>query len=92
MLLLSDEVILNLLNSECRWWTGLELVEKSLGQLNRGTIYVYLNRLEDAELVESQLQPTDINMPQQRQYRVTESGRRALLDSTQLGLVLGSQH
>lgn len=37
------------------WWTGLELIGRSDGILQRGTIYVHLSRLEDQGLIRSRL-------------------------------------
>lgn len=55
--------------------TGLQLVERSEGELAAGTIYVRLGRLEDRGLVRSRLMnPSSAR----RLYTITERGRRAI--------------
>lgn len=54
--------------------TGLELVNESDGQLARGTIYVWLDKLEDEGLVGS--------APAKRTYWITDLGRRILRENT----------
>ena len=59
---------------------GLDLVERSKGQLRRGTVYVTLNRMEDKGLVESWTEPAKEGQqgPPRRRYRATGEGKAAL--------------
>ena len=59
---------------------GLGLVERSNGQLRRGTVYVTLNRMEEKGLVESWTEPAKAGErgPPRRRYRATEEGEAAL--------------
>ena len=52
--------------------TTLELVKESNGDLARGTIYVWLDKLQDEGLVNTQ--------PAKRTYWITDLGRRMLRD------------
>lgn len=65
---------------------GLELVEKSEGDLKRGTIYVTLARLEDKGYVtsEKEAERPGIAMPR-RHYKVTGEGRRVYQALSKLG-------
>ena len=56
---------------------GLDLVERSGGQLRRGTVYVTLNRMEDKGLVESWTEPAKAGEqgPPRRCYRATGEGK-----------------
>ena len=59
---------------------GLELVERSGGQVKRGTVYVTLARMEDKGYVESRTEPAPpgaIGLPR-RLYRPTPFGLRVL--------------
>ena len=66
-----------LIDSESMY--GLEMVKKSERQLKRGTIYVLLDRMEDAKLIKSKLvAPKDGQKgPKRRTYRITANGRTA---------------
>lgn len=57
---------------------GLELVKGSNGRLKRGTIYVTLDRMEEAKLLKSELVAPSGGQrgPRRRQYRVTGEGRK----------------
>ena len=59
---------------------GLDLVERSNGQLRRGTVYVTLNRMEEKGLVESWTEPAKAGEqgPPRRRYRTTGEGKAAL--------------
>ena len=60
---------------------GLELVNNSEGQLKRGTVYVFLNRMEDRGLVQSKkeqaLEPGVAGAPR-RIYQIPGHGSRVL--------------
>ena len=58
---------------------GLDLVERSNGQLRRGTVYVTLNRMEDKGLVESWTESAKAGEqgPPRRCYRATGEGKAA---------------
>ena len=62
---------------------GLELVERSGGELRRGTVYVTLQRMEEKGLVTSRPEPTPRSgdrpggLPR-RLYRATALGERLL--------------
>lgn len=50
-----QEIIVDLLKRNGEMY-GLELVEKSGGALKRGTVYVTLKRMEDANFIQSRLE------------------------------------
>ena len=58
---------------------GIEIIERSDGKLKRGTVYVYLNRLEEKGWVssrkETDKEKTYKGLPR-RLYRITENGIR----------------
>lgn len=58
---------------------GLEMVKASKGMLKRGTIYVLLDRLEDAKFIASRLEdkPDNLSGMPRRLYRITGLGQRA---------------
>ena len=61
---------------------GLEMVKESGGQLKRGTIYVYLRRMEQQGLISSEVHNNPVNEgAQRRRYRITALGKRALISS-----------
>ena len=60
------------------WLHGLDLVQASDGLLRRGTVYVDLSRLENAELVTSWVDPAD-ESGRRRVYAITDAGRWWLL-------------
>lgn len=70
----TEFVILELLTGAAERY-GLELVRISHGKLKRGSVYVLLDRLERAGLVESR---RDTNNPPRRMYRLSADGGRAL--------------
>ena len=57
---------------------GLELVKNSEGQLKRGTIYVYLHRMEEKGYVESRKSDTESGENGRRRYRATGHGAKIL--------------
>jgi DNA-binding PadR family transcriptional regulator len=57
---------------------GMELVERAAGKLGRGTIYVHLDRLEDAAQVGSAEVPGVAGGLPQREYWITSAGRAEL--------------
>ena len=59
---------------------GLELVERSGGELKRGTVYVTLGRLEEKGLVAAHDDPDPASHPgmPRRRYRLTALGARQL--------------
>lgn len=71
----NQRLILALLSCPRRELYGLELVAEAEGKLRRGTIYVHLSSLQDAELVTSRV---DGDLFPRRLYRITERGLRAL--------------
>lgn len=72
---------------------GLELVKASDGRLHRGTVYVYLQRLEDAGWVLSSEEPAAEVQPHvgipRRLYRLRPGGPRELVGSGGLVPALG---
>lgn len=75
-----ESLILDLLRASSGSLFGLELVDKSDGQLKRGTVYVTLKRMETRGLIASEQEPRpdpQIGIPR-RQYRITGLGQRAL--------------
>ena len=75
-----ESLILELLNGSSGSLYGLELVQKSNGQLKRGTVYVTLQRMEEKGLITSEQEPRpnpEIGIPR-RHYRITGLGERAL--------------
>jgi DNA-binding PadR family transcriptional regulator len=66
-----------------RWLLGREIIERSNGCLKSGTVYVWLDQLEDQNLIESEeiiqtihYRGENIELPQQR-YRITQAGLRS---------------
>ena len=59
---------------------GLEMIEKSGGTLKRGTIYVYLAKMEDKGFAESRLEPQGPEAigPPRRTYVIKGLGERVL--------------
>ena len=75
----SEAVILALL-SDGAYWYGLDLVKASGGLLRRGTVYVYLGRLQDQRLVVSRedAEPLPYVGLKRQRYGLTNAGRRAV--------------
>lgn len=74
-----ESIVLSLLVSHGDAY-GLELVERSEGELKRGTVYVTLGRMEEKGLITSKADAapeSHAGMPRRR-YRPTALGRRAL--------------
>jgi DNA-binding PadR family transcriptional regulator len=59
---------------------GLEIVEASNREIGRGSVYVFLDRLEDRGLVTSELElrPANTAGNARRMYRPTGEGARAI--------------
>ena len=55
---------------------GLEMVDRSGGELKKGTIYVTLGRMADKGLVDSRTESGGDSVTQKRLYSPTEYGRR----------------
>jgi DNA-binding PadR family transcriptional regulator len=75
----AEAALLELLSNE-DWWYGLELVRASRGAIKRGTVYVYLGRLEEAGLVLSCLEvetPAHVGIPR-RLFRISKLGLQRL--------------
>lgn len=74
----AQRAILKLL-ADGRWWYGLDMVEASNGDLQRGVIYVWLARLEEDGLVQRRMEPEpcDPGFPR-HQFRISGAGRREL--------------
>ena len=62
---------------------GLELVSESEGLLKRGTVYVLLDRMEDAGLIKSRVRPprNGEQGPPRRIYRITGKGVKHLAET-----------
>jgi len=88
-----ERLILELLVSEGPMF-GLQLVERSVGALKRGTVYVTLGRMESKGFIESEQEtpePGAIGLPR-RIYRVTPLGERALRAWATLLRTLAPEH
>lgn len=59
---------------------GLDIVKHSKGRLKRGSIYVYLNQLEEKNWIESRKEEIG-NDHSRRLYKIKDGGRRALQSS-----------
>lgn len=69
----TEFAILEILEANPRWMYGLDIVKASDGRVKRGTVYVHLQRLEDAGFVASKQEdetPVYIGIPR-RLYRLT---------------------
>lgn len=71
-------LILNLLALSDRDTSGLELIQASGGQLQRGTVYVYLELLTDDGLVERVV--STYTKPHGLFFRLTEGGRQKVAE------------
>ena len=79
----AELTILELLDEGGEWY-GLDLVKRSNGRLQRGVVYVWLQRLEEQELVTSRVEDdTDprIGAPR-RLYRITPKGSRKRVEAS----------
>lgn len=78
-----EMTILEILDRNHREMSGLEIVKQSQGELKRGTVYIWLQQLEDKLLITSRAEEKVDPMIQipRLLYRITESGVRALLDA-----------
>ena len=73
-----EELILDLLGTGELY--GLDLIERSGGNLRHGLVYVHLSRMENRGLLEARQVPSsDEILPPRRLYRATERGRAAFL-------------
>lgn len=74
-----ERIVLELLEGGDAY--GLELVDRSGGELKRGTVYVTLGRLEEKGLVAAREDPDPSSHPgmPRRRYRLTAQGARQLL-------------
>ena len=77
-LLKKERLVLDLLLREDRPMFGLELVEKSDGELVRGLVYITLSRLEGKGYVGSYLEDKQPFRVGRRLYYLTREGKRAL--------------
>ncbi len=68
-------LIMELLESNGEMF-GLEMVDRSEGELKRGTIYVTLGRMLDKELLESWEQKGDNGAGPRVMYSATDRGKR----------------
>jgi PadR family transcriptional regulator, regulatory protein PadR len=75
----TELVALDLLRDHSELY-GLQLVQLSEGALNRGGVYVLLDRLEEKGLIKSRkvAPPQDRGGLPRRLYRITGAGERAL--------------
>lgn len=66
-----------LINAGATPMYGLAIVEKSQGDLKRGTVYVTLNRLEDRGFLKSEREKDSTATIPRLYYTITGEGRRA---------------
>ncbi len=61
---------------------GLEMIDMSGGHLKRGSVYVFLDRMEDAGLIKSRMRQTPEGKqgPPRRVYKISGLGSRALAE------------
>jgi DNA-binding PadR family transcriptional regulator len=71
-------IILSLLDQHGEMY-GLEMVRKSDGKLARGTVYVYLQRMDDKGYVTSRQSQDHVAGTPKRLFSATATGRRALV-------------
>lgn len=69
-----QNIILELLYQHRSGLTGLELIEKSKGKLQHGTIYVWLSNLEDNNLVMGTPEVSTQGELPRRKYSLTTKG------------------
>ena len=70
-------VAMSLLVGTTKPMYGLEMVERSGGELKRGTVYVTLNRLEEKGYITSKKEPEQPGIAQPRRlYKTTGLGVR----------------
>jgi len=71
-------VAMSLLVASPKEMYGLQMVERSEGELKRGTVYVTLNRLEEKGYIKSRKEEAKPGIAQPRRlYKVTGLGVRA---------------
>jgi|SRR5947207_15607476 DNA-binding PadR family transcriptional regulator len=72
-----EYVVMNMLIGARREMYGLELVDRSEGEVKRGTIYVTLNRLEEKGYVSSKKEPEAPGIASPRRlYKPTGLGEK----------------
>jgi DNA-binding PadR family transcriptional regulator len=55
-----------------------ELINRSKGELKRGTAYALLSRMEDARLVQAEtVEPTEALALRRTKYKITKAGQHA---------------
>ena len=69
-------IMKSLVGSSGKEMYGLELVEKSLGKLKRGTIYVLLGRLEEKGFISSRTETAGTSAIPRRMYKPTGMGAK----------------
>ena len=78
-----EMLILEILSDNGREMYGLDIIERSDGKLRRGTVYVWLSRLENSAYVasreETYAEQHYAESLRRRLYRITEDGNRALI-------------
>ena len=78
-----ETLILEILSDNGREMYGLDIIERSDGKLRRGTVYVWLSRLENSAYVasreETYAEQWYAESLRRRLYRITEDGNRALI-------------
>lgn len=70
----SERLIIELLGGQPRGMLGLEMIKASNGKLKRGTIYIWLARLEEQGIVESQYEDPAAVIARHR-YRLSRRGK-----------------
>ncbi|MFA6296864.1 MAG: helix-turn-helix transcriptional regulator [Patescibacteria group bacterium] len=74
-------LILEILQENGNEMYGLDIIERSSGKLKRGTVYVWLDQLEDRNDIASRREEhVSLRRPRRRLYRITDQGLRVLID------------
>lgn len=74
----SERLIIQLLDGQPSGMLGLEMVKAANGNLKRGTLYIWLGRLEEKGVVESHPERTPSlfqGMFPRRRYRLSRRGK-----------------
>jgi DNA-binding PadR family transcriptional regulator len=80
--------VLQLLQSAGRGMSGTEVAEKSLGSVDRTTVYVYLGRLEEKGYVHVTRSTTGKHPgPQRPIYKLNGLGARAIQAAEMVGMI-----
>jgi len=77
-MLASERAILQVLSASNQEMYGRDIVKASNGALHRGTVYVYLQRLEERSCIASRLELESWQPLPRRLYCITEAGRGLL--------------